>query len=107
MATLTVYGASDDLIEAEGIEGADEFYADPSGSWVGLLTAPDGATALLYVDYRSNGCWTVALGRYEEDYALPGWPVEITSKDSECSYSTYARITVPEGTLLTPATEAD
>ena len=98
MAVVEVYGASDDLVEIEGIEGADEFNTD--GNWTGVLIAPDGATALLYVDYRRNGCWTVTLGRWEEDYALPDWEVKIASDDSLCSYSTVAYITVPDGTTV-------
>lgn len=99
MATLTIYGASDDLVEVEGIEGADEFNCN--GSWVGVLEAPDGGTAFVYVDYRNNnGCWTVTLGRWEEDYALPTWPVTITSNDEACRYSTFATIEVPDGTTI-------
>lgn len=54
MATLTIYGASDDLIEADGIEEADELN-ETSGHWQGLIEAPDGATAIAYVDHRPNG----------------------------------------------------
>lgn len=102
MAEVTVYGASDDLVEIEGINGADEFNCD--GKWVGVLEAPDGGTALLYVDYRDNGCWTVTIGRFEEEYALPAWPVVFTANDKECKYSTYATITVPDGTTITSLT---
>ena len=96
--TLTIYGASDDLVEADGIEGADEF--GTSGHWIGMIVAPGGDTAMIYVDYRRNGCWTVALGRYDEDYALPSWGVEIVSDDSLCGYSTVARIRLPKGSTL-------
>jgi len=98
MALLTVYGASDDLVEISGIKGADEFNCN--GSWVGVIEAPDGDTALLYVDYRNNGCWTVTVGRFEEDYKLPTWAVVISSKDELCRYSTYAEIIVPDGTTV-------
>jgi hypothetical protein len=100
MATLTVHGGSDDLAELAGIEGADEFTVPGSDTWVGVIEAPNGETALLYVDLRKNGTWTVALGRFEEDYALPAWPVSITSNDEACRYSTYAQIEVPEGTTV-------
>jgi len=99
MATVTVYGAGDDLVEIDGIEGADEF--STNGHWVGVLEAPDGDTALLYVDFRDNSCWTVTIGRYEEEYALPTWPIVLTSNDKECKYSTFATITVPDGTKVT------
>jgi len=99
MATLTVFGSSDDLIEVDGVEGADEFN-DTSGHWRGIIEAPDGATAIVYVDLRRNGTWTVALGQYEEDYPLPNWPVSITVDEDLCAYSTKATIEVPEGTTI-------
>jgi len=99
MAVLTVFGSSDDLIELDGIEGADEFN-DTSGTWTGVIEAPDGDTALLYVDYRNNGTWTVALGLWEEDYTLPAWPVEVVSGTEFNSYTTLAKITVPDGTTV-------
>lgn len=99
MATLTINGASDDLIEVSGVKGEDEF-CDVSGHWRGLIIAPDGGTAIVYVDYRPNGCWTVALGQYDEDYALPEWPMKLTVDMDNCSYSTTAVIEVPDGTVI-------
>lgn len=101
MAVLTVYGASDDLVEIDGIEGADEFSVPSDGHWSGVLTAPNGDTAILYVDYRDNGTWTVALGQWEEEYDLPEWAVKITVNKDLCRYSTYAEIVVPDGTKIT------
>jgi hypothetical protein len=101
MAKLTVYGASDDLVETSGIDGTDEFDITSESSWSAVIQAPSGETAMLYVDLRRNGCWTVSLGRYEEDYALPSWPVSVISDDSICRYSTYAEIIVPDGSTLT------
>ena len=98
MAKLTVYGASDDLVEIAGIEGADEFTTN--GHWQGVIEAPNGDTAILYVDYRDNGCWTATLGRFEEDYALPQWPSTLTSNDKECKYATYLTVEVPDGTTI-------
>lgn len=101
MAKLTVYGASDDLVELDGIDGADEFSIGNKDSWTGVLVAPNGETALLYVDYRRNGCWTTALGLYEEDYSLPDWPVTITvDAKNGSSYSTYMTVEVPDGTTV-------
>lgn len=99
MATLTINGASDDLIEVSGIKGADEF-CEVSGHWCGLIIAPDGDTAMVYVDYRPNGCWTVTLGQYEEDYRLPDWPVKLVVDENNCTYSTTALIEVPDGTII-------
>jgi hypothetical protein len=105
MPELKVYGHSDDLIELDGIKGADEF-SKPSGAWVGVLEAPNGDTALLYVDYRHNGCWTASLGIYEEGYKLPEWPVTVTTDAKYANeYSTLTTITVPEGTTVRECTD--
>lgn len=99
MATITISGASDDLVEVSGVPGEDEFSA-VSGNWRGIIVAPDGATAIVYVDLRHNACWTVALGQYEEDYSLPDWPVSIAVDEELCRYSTRALIEVPDGTTI-------
>lgn len=100
MAEMTVSGASDDLIHVQGVEGADEFNK-VSGHWVGLVEAPNGESAYLYVDYRTNvGCWTAALGLVEEDSALPEWPVRVEASEV-CAYSTLTTFTVPDGTRIT------
>lgn len=101
MATITVYGSSDDLVEIGGVEGADEFSLGIDDSWVGVIEAPNGDTALLYVDLRQNGCWTSALGLYEEDYSLPNWPMTISVDSARGNaYSTYTTIEVPDGTTI-------
>jgi len=105
MAELTVYGSSDDLIEIGGVEGADEFN-EVNGHWSGVIEAPNGDTAILYVDCRSNGCWTAALGLYEEDYLLPDWPVTVTAGEMN-TYSTFTTITVPDGTKITEIHRSD
>lgn len=100
MATVTIYGASDDLIEVEGIEGADEFN-DTSGHWRGVLEAPSGEAAIVYVDYRPEGIWTVALGPFEDGLLLPNWPQSFAVDPSNCEYSVTATIEVPDGTTIT------
>ena len=102
MATLTVYGSSDDLVEIAGVEGGDEFNCD--GSWSGVIVAPNGDTALLYVDYR-RGTWSSSLALYEEGYKLPEWDVKITGDGEMNDYSTYTEITVPDGTKIIPVDE--
>jgi hypothetical protein len=99
MAKVRVYGSSDDLIEVEGIEGEDEFN-ETKGGWVGVLESLDGDTALLYVDYRKNGTWTVTLGLWEDDYILPAWPIRLYSDKAVNGYSVVAEITVPDGTTV-------
>ena len=95
---LSFYGASDDLIEVQDSQGTDEEYS--AENWVGVIEAPNGDTALVYVDLRSTGCWTVALGLYEEDYALPAWPVTTVVDSSISTFSTYMTVEVPDGTTI-------
>lgn len=99
MPTLTIYGASDDLIEVDGIEGADEF-SKPKGSWTGLIENPDGNKLAVFVDYRRTGTWTVAFGQYDEDSTVPDWPLSFEVDEELCSYSMKATLEVPEGTTI-------
>jgi hypothetical protein len=99
--TVAIYGANDDLVEIEGdIDGADE-YMCPSGHASFTMVSPDGGTAVVYADFRDNGVWSVALSRYEEDYAIPNWNARIISDDTNCTYSATLLVDVPEGTTIT------
>lgn len=100
MAEMTVSGSGDDLIHVNGVDGGDEFNK-VSGHWVGLVEAPNGDSAFLYVDYRGNtGCWTAALGLIDEGETLPDWPVRVQTSET-CAYSTLTTFTVPDGTRIT------
>lgn len=102
---VTIYGASDDLIEVEGCKGADEFsaYANDLAVWGGDLIAPDGTQMRVYAIY--DGCWHFSVGQVEEDVRLPGWPVQILQHES--GYSTLLRIEAPDGTRLAFTSLAD
>ncbi len=54
MKTITVYGASDDLIEIEG-DIRDEF--SPTDDEVGYVACSDGT--VLSIEYAKDGCWRV------------------------------------------------
>ncbi len=97
MAKILISGSSDDLVEIEGVEGADEFSLGTGDGWTGILEAPNGETALVYVDYRPGGTWTVALGQFEEDYKLPAWPQSFVA---DGGYSVVATVEVPDGTTI-------
>lgn len=96
---IRIYGASDNLIEVEGCEGADEFNTYEHGPvmWGGDLRAPDGEQMRAHVVF--DGCWSVALGQVDEDKPLPAWPVTIAQHRS-LPYSVMAVIDAPEGTVL-------
>lgn len=106
---ITIYGASDDLVEVYGCDGADEFntYERSALMWHGDLRAPDGTAMRVNVLYDDGGCWSVAVGQVDEDTPFPAWPVV---HRQEGSYSTAAVVDAPEGTELVnvwPAREGD
>jgi hypothetical protein len=104
---ITIYGSSDDLIEVEGCEGADEFNSYEQGllMWRGDLVAPDGSQ--MRVHAVLDGCWSFAVGMVDEGAPLPRWPLTIDQGGAEHSrpgyptYSTVVLIDAPEGTRLT------
>lgn len=95
MKTVSIYGASDDLIEVSGIPGADEFasYKTPIDFAIWHSTGEMRITAI----YGTNGCWSFALGQTGEEESFPDWPVRITQH--ERGYSTLVEIDVPDGSI--------
>jgi hypothetical protein len=96
---IRIYGASDDLIEVEGCEGADEFNSYQPGPvmWSGNLRAPDGEQMRAHVVF--DGCWSIALGQVDEADPLPEWPISIR-QHTNTHYSTMVEIDAPDGTVL-------
>jgi hypothetical protein len=104
VTTITIYGGSDDLVEVEGCEGADEFNSD---RWQGDLIGPDGTDQQMRVHcwYDDDGCWQVGVGQVIEDVQLPAWPITITQAPAmnpdNPGYSALLTIDAPDGTRLT------
>jgi hypothetical protein len=101
---ITIYGASDDLVEVAGCEGADEFYVasvllDGQVCWHGDLVAP-GGTEQMRVSAFYDGCWHIALGQTDESVPMAAWG-NGTGQAPDCDYSAMASIDAPEGTRLT------
>lgn len=99
--SIVIYGASDDLVEIEGCEGADEFSVYDE-TWRGDLIAPNGEAIRVHLIY--DGCWHVALGQVIEDVQFPDWPVRYSQQkrhDGSDGYSARVEIDAPEGTCLT------
>lgn len=99
---ITISGASDDLIEVSGCEGADEFYGD---RWQGDLVASADEQMRVHCWYDDDGCWQVGVGQVIEDVQLPPWPVTITQAPAmnpeNLGYSALLSIDAPGGTRLT------
>jgi hypothetical protein len=106
VSTITIYGASDDLIEVAGCDGAGEF--DCFGSqqhalnWHATLTAPDGSAMQVVAWYNPGGCWLLGVGQTEENKELPSWPVTVAQGGGRTSpaYSVVLSVEAPEGTRL-------
>lgn len=102
---ITFYGASDDLVEVAGCEGADEFNSD---DWSGVLIAPDGGRMRVYVRFEINGCWSVGMGQVDEKFQLPSWEHSITQAPAmnpdNPGYSALLTINAPKGTELVEIT---
>lgn len=104
---ILITGASDDLIEFEGVPDYDEFCNSGTSpiKFSGNLVAPDGSGVRVIVIYdshgkQSSGCWFVAVGKIDEDIDYPNWPTVISEGDRP--YNTLVTIEAPDGTALVP-----
>lgn len=104
---ITIYGASDDLVEVAGCEGADEFNSD---DWFGDLIAPGGTMMRVGARYEINGCWSLSVSQANDEHQLPGWPVTITQAPAmnpdNPGYSALLTIDAPAGTRLVNVKDA-
>lgn len=101
VATITIYGASDDLVEIE-IRGEYErkcFEADAydRGRTV-FLTVSDGTGMRVYAEYSptdlGGGVWMIGVAQLGEDQPIPDWPMKF--RTAENGYSPELVIKVPE-----------
>lgn len=97
MKTVKFYGASDDLVEVEGIPGADEFWCDTTCAPFAYATFVVGGKVRVRAIY--DGCWSFAVGQVDEDLELPAWPIRIT-QHADPSYSVLLEIDVPDDTSV-------
>ena len=100
MAEITIYGASDDLIEVEGAVSG-EAYLIGSESWV-ILTAPDGATLDIMVGFcaRNPDGWSIVVESHGSH--TPPWPIRFVPRpDSGGNDDPAVIIDAPDGTVVT------
>lgn len=88
MQTAKFYGASDDLVEVEGVKGGDEFNVYGDGPHMALFNL--GGKMRVHAIY--DGCWSFAVGMVDKAIPLPEWPVRVTSE----GYTTVVEIDVPD-----------
>lgn len=93
MQTAVFYGASDDLIEVEGVKGGDEFgaYRSDGSRYHGSFNLG----GLMRVHAIYDGCWSFAVGQVDEDIPLPDWPVRVRWPGGR-GYSTRLEVDVPD-----------
>ncbi|GAG48622.1 unnamed protein product [marine sediment metagenome] len=91
MKTLKISGASDDLVEMDGIAGADAFDCyGASNLMATFVLKAEHRRMNIYAIY--DGCWCFALSRADEDDDAPAWPVRRSWED----YSERIEIDVPD-----------
>jgi hypothetical protein len=111
--SITIYGASDDLVEVDGAVGAspEEYNVYGNGKsslmWHADFIAPDPAdespAGRIRVHAIYDGCWHFSVGQADEVYQLPAWPVTITQAPAiggGPGYSALLTIDAPEGTRI-------
>ena len=99
MKTFKIYGASDDLIETEGLQGCDEFNVYPNGPYAGRVTIKAGDVSLA-VHAIYDGHWAFAIGPDNGDYdEMPEWKItRAWGRDS--AYSETVEIECPDEARL-------
>lgn len=106
MKTLSMYGASDDLIEIEGIEGADEYYPNVTGKdpYMAAFTVKSASQPLgLIIHVIYGGGWCFAVQPTEDsdgDWCeFPDWPIRRRWGGGN-GYSELLEIDVPDDAVV-------
>jgi hypothetical protein len=108
MKTLHMYGASDDLIEVEGIAGEDEYSGTTNGNpYVTTFVVKSPSEPLgLEIHVLYAGGWSFAVQPTEDkdgDFCeFPNWPIRRTWGDGEYNrgYSELLEIDVPDDAVI-------
>lgn len=99
MPTAVFYGASDDLVEVEGIPGADEFDAYESElDTINAIFDVGGEVCVLAI-YTGNGVWAFGVAQVDDENSLPDWPIRIV-QSPDVPYSVRLEIDVPDGVAV-------
>lgn len=101
MATITIYGVSDDLVEVEIIDGDGrkriELDAYDRGQSI-YLRLMDGTGMRVYAEYSptdlGGGVWMIGVAQLGEDQPIPDWPMKY--RTAENGYSPVLVIEAPE-----------
>lgn len=94
---LTIYGASDDLVEVEG-HLVDEYPVDDNNSvTLHLADASGNGGCKITMTYNGRtGCWDATIGLLGEGIQIP-WPVTVRHKPGRDDfYSVFVDIDCPD-----------
>jgi hypothetical protein len=98
--TVTIYGASDDLVEVEGNIDGDGEYGCYAEEWEGTLTSPEGESLIVRAEFGAKGSaadWRISV---ENTQTYPGWPMHFARRPDREGDPALV-IEVPAGTKLT------
>lgn len=102
---ITIYGASDDLVETDVGGDKDEHQNYGPGIWMADLVAPSGDGLTVNVFY--NGAWHAGVGQLTnqgdpdgDGMPLPSWPARFHVPEGT-PYATALTMDAPDGTVLT------
>ncbi len=94
---LRIYGASDDLIEVEGIESGEIGCWDQRVTFEIGTVEGGGYRVEMWHDGKTGWQTQIALLADKDDVVIP-WPARFGL--SECGYSVAVEIDCPEGTRV-------
>lgn len=97
---VTIYGASDDLIEFDGAIYGEADAAWGSDSTV-ILTAPDRSTLILSIGFCNENPdgWAITVKSWGAQ--TPSWPMRFAPRPDRPDEDPAIIIDVPEGTVAT------
>lgn len=87
MTSVTIYGASDDLIEVEGAT-EEEFNVDTSGGTV-LVVGPNSSVARVHVWMDDEGDWQAAIKAVRGNFKQEVVPRSTTHPADQAAKITY------------------
>jgi hypothetical protein len=103
---ITMYGASDDLVEIEGKNpGCDEIGCFDSDV---VVTVGDEASGGVRVVWHYSGEWSAEIAPLAEGVRIP-WPIRVRSADAskrESDYSAVVEIDCPETVAVSHETRS-
>jgi hypothetical protein len=103
---ISIYGASDDLVEIRGPGVEDELDAANGNALLTVASESTGEAMHVVVRLEKTGCWTASPLQMDEEQPLPTWPMRIR-QCPECSYAAELVLTVPADTTVAEAAQKD